>query len=181
MHDERVRSGSGDAAERISRQSHFGPKDGQAPRSRVTAPGPAAALFRAGARGQRRPIRVRAARRAAARRFCGPFVRAAFRAAALRDAADRRRAAVAAWRESAFDDAADRPSRFSAPLTAREREADGLLRRFAARLAYFALCFVLAFALAGGRGSLTPARRAFDSPIAMACLAERAPCLPSRT
>ena len=28
---------------------------------------------------------------------------------------------------------------------------------------------------------LSKARRAFDSPIAIACLAERAPCLPSRT
>ncbi|PYQ08028.1 MAG: hypothetical protein DMF83_07870 [Acidobacteria bacterium] len=30
----------------------------------------------------------------------------------------------------------------------------------------------------GGRG--TPARRAFDRPMAIACLVERAPCLPSR-
>jgi hypothetical protein len=27
---------------------------------------------------------------------------------------------------------------------------------------------------------LTPARRAFDKPIAIACFAERAPCLPAR-
>src|SRR4029079_3222134 len=33
--------------------------------------------------------------------------------------------------------------------------------------------------LGGGNG--TPARLAFDSPMAMACLVERAPCLPSRT
>jgi hypothetical protein len=51
----------------------------------------------------------------------------------------------------------------------------------AARRADSALRFVDAFALAGGFGSFTPARRAFDSPIAMACFAERAPCLPSRT
>src|SRR5438876_7740858 len=31
-----------------------------------------------------------------------------------------------------------------------------------------------------GGGSLTPARRALERPMAMACLAERAPCLPSR-
>src|SRR5262245_31115111 len=31
------------------------------------------------------------------------------------------------------------------------------------------------------RGSGTPARRALDRPMAIACLAERAPCLPSRT
>lgn len=30
------------------------------------------------------------------------------------------------------------------------------------------------------RGTFTPARRAFDKPIAMACLADRAPCLPFR-
>jgi len=32
-----------------------------------------------------------------------------------------------------------------------------------------------------GGGSFTPALRAFDKPIAIACLAELAPCLPSRT
>src|SRR5438270_539530 len=31
-----------------------------------------------------------------------------------------------------------------------------------------------------GAGKLTPARRALERPIAIACLAERAPCLPSR-
>ncbi len=31
-----------------------------------------------------------------------------------------------------------------------------------------------------GGGSGTPARRAFDSPIAIACSGDRAPCLPSR-
>ena len=37
-----------------------------------------------------------------------------------------------------------------------------------------------AFPFFGG-GSLTPARRALDRPIAMACFDERAPCFPSRT
>jgi len=32
----------------------------------------------------------------------------------------------------------------------------------------------------GGGGSFTPARRAFESPIAIACFADRAPCLPRR-
>jgi hypothetical protein len=32
----------------------------------------------------------------------------------------------------------------------------------------------------GGGGSLTPARRAFESPIAIACCADLAPCLPCR-
>ena len=31
-----------------------------------------------------------------------------------------------------------------------------------------------------GGGSLTPARRALDKPMAIACLVERAPCFPSR-
>ena len=39
---------------------------------------------------------------------------------------------------------------------------------------------LLGKALAGGRPSLTPARRAFDRPMAIACFVERAPCLPSR-
>jgi hypothetical protein len=30
----------------------------------------------------------------------------------------------------------------------------------------------------GGGGSFTPARRAFESPMAIACCADRAPCLP---
>ena len=50
-----------------------------------------------------------------------------------------------------------------------------------ARLAAFALCFVRALAPAAGAGSLTPARRAFDRPMAIACFVERAPCFPSRT
>src|SRR5688572_16062730 len=64
---------------------------------------------------------------------------------------------------------------------ARDRRGDGFRRRLPARLAAAALFRVLAFALEGGGGSLTPARRAFDRPMAIACLVERAPCLPSRT
>jgi hypothetical protein len=129
---------------------------------------------------RRRFCRVCAARRAAARRTCGPFVRAARLAAALLEAADLRRAADLAWRARAFRDAAPRPSRFSAPTMARERRAEGRVCRPAARLAYSALRFVLAFAPVGGRRSFTPARRAFDRPIAMACFVDRAPCFPSR-
>ena len=65
-------------------------------------------------------------------------------------------------------------------MAARDRRADGGLRRFAARVAEAALRLVLAEAVLGGGGSFTPARRALDSPIAMACFVERAPCLPSR-
>ena len=112
---------------------------------------------------------------------CGPFVRAARRAAALRATAGRRRAAAVAWRAKAFGEAAARPSRFNAVRVARERRGEGRLRLLPARRADSALRLVDAFALAGGRGSFTPARRAFESPIAMACFVERAPCLPSRT
>jgi hypothetical protein len=108
------------------------------------------------------------------------LVRAAFRAAALREAADRRRAALFAWRDSALRDAALRPSRFSLRSMARERRGEGRARLRPARLADAALFRVEAFAVFGGGGSFTPARRAFDRPIATACLVERAPCFPSR-
>jgi hypothetical protein len=124
--------------------------------------------------------RVRAAFRAAALRASGPLVRTARRAAALRAVAVRRLAADVAWRDRALCDAARRPSRLSAVRTARERREEGWLRLREARRADSALRLVAAFARAGG-GSFTPARRAFDSPIAIACFAERAPCLPSRT
>jgi hypothetical protein len=107
-------------------------------------------------------------------------VRAALRAAALRLAAERRRAAVLACRDSAFRDAARCPSRFNALLTARDRRGDGRAWRRPARVAAAALLRVLALAPFGG-ASLTPARLAFDKPIAIACLVDRAPCLPSRT
>ena len=133
-------------------------------------------------RDARRRCRVRAARRAAARRTCGPFVRAARRAVARRAEEERRRDAVRAWRDSALRDAALRPSRFSARVIAFDRRADFReAPRREARLAYSALRLVFAFARAGGRPSFTPERRAFDSPIAIACLVDRAPCLPSRT
>jgi hypothetical protein len=64
---------------------------------------------------------------------------------------------------------------------ARARRVDVFVRLPAARLAAAALRLVVAFAFAGGGGSFTPARRAFESPIAVACFDERAPCFPSRT
>jgi hypothetical protein len=79
-------------------------------------------------------------------------------------------------------EAAERPWRFSARVVARDRRGDGERRlRRPARLADRALRFVVDFALAGGRESFTPARLAFDKPIAIACFVEAAPCLPSRT
>src|SRR3954454_9735330 len=104
-------------------------------------------------------------------------VRAAFRAACDRLEAVRRRDAVRLWRERARCNAPDRLSRFSALLVARERLAEGRLRR--------ALCVLFAFLADampfGGAGNFTPAFLAFDNPIAMACFGLRTPCLPSRT
>jgi hypothetical protein len=101
-------------------------------------------------------------------------VRAAFRAAALRFDAGRRRAAARAKRDSAFRDAVRCGSCFSARRTALDRFADGRRARRVVRLAFFRADFPFA-------GIFTPARRAFDRPIAIACSVDRAPCFPSRT
>jgi hypothetical protein len=75
-------------------------------------------------------------------------------------------------------------SRRSAFRTARDRRAE--LGRVEPRrdfdISRFACARVRvdAVPLRGG-GSFTPDRRAFDSPIAIACFVDRAPCLPSRT
>jgi hypothetical protein len=105
-------------------------------------------------------------------------VRAAFFAAAERADAGRFRAALRAWRDSASRDAARRGSRFSFRSIARDRAGGGV--RPPAFVAVAAAPVVVALPRLGG-GSLTPARRALESPIAIACLVERAPCLPSRT
>src|SRR5205814_2981113 len=112
------------------------------------------------------------------RRF---FVRTAFFAAAERERGERRAAARFACRDSAFFDADRRGSRFSARLVARERVREGFLRRPVRALAKSrsAWRFVRALPRFGG-GSFTPALRAFDSPMAIACSGERAPCSPSR-
>ena len=106
-------------------------------------------------------------------------MRAAFFAARERLALLRRRAAVRACRDNALREADWRDSRFSAFVTARERRRDGLRRDFAFRRSRAACFFILAEPLFGG-GNLTPARRALDNPIAMACCGDRAPCFPSR-
>ena len=128
--------------------------------------------------------RVRAALRAAATRTRAPLVRAAFRAAAERWLAGRRRALECACFAKARCDAAERPSCFSACLTARDRDRDG--RRFVPDLPLAtsreACRRVRAEAVPFfGGGSFTPERRAFERPIAIACLVDRAPCFPSRT
>jgi len=112
--------------------------------------------------------------RAAAFRRAGPFVRAAFFADAERLEAVLARAALRACRPSDFREPADRPSRLSAPRTARDRFADGVLRFFAVRPFERVDPPFLA-------GTFTPARRALLSPMAIACSGDRAPCFPSRT
>src|SRR5438067_532204 len=129
-------------------------------------------------------VRLRAALRAATRRPRVPLVRTAFTAARRRLAAPRRRALRRACRPSAPREAALRPSRRKARATARERVRDGRRRRAArprrkSRLARARTCLEARPRL--GALSLTPARRALESPIAIACCGERAPCLPSRT
>src|ERR1039457_4476656 len=113
--------------------------------------------------------RVRAAFTAASCRPAAPFVRTAFWAAPRRFAFPRRYALLWAWRESASCAAAAVPPPSRAWGAARDRVGFGL--RPVACGAIFP----------GGGGSFTPARLALDSPMAITCLAERAPCLPSRT
>lgn len=134
---------------------------------------------RAGEQGRPRPpgcgqadrrARVRAAFTAALCRPAGPFVRTAFCAARRRFALPRRCALLRAWRDSAKCDAAAVPSRSRAARVARDRAEFG-----------FRAVALTAFFLPGGAGSFTPARLALDNPMAIACLAERAPCFPSRT
>jgi hypothetical protein len=108
-------------------------------------------------------------------------VRAAFLAAADRAVWPRRRAAACACREIAFREADACPSRFSAPRVARARLGEVDLRPPVCAFLYsrFACRRVSSETepFSGG-GSSTPARRAFERPIATACLADRAPCLP---
>lgn len=107
-------------------------------------------------------------------------MRTAFRAAAERADAPRRRALERAWLLSDFRLAALCPSRRSAPSTARDRLRDVFRRRdFPLARSRFAFVRVRDELLLLG-WSLTPERRAFDSPMAIACFVDRAPCLPSR-
>ena len=110
-------------------------------------------------------------------------VAAAFFAARERSAFVRRRAADFAWSDKARCEAAERGSRLSAFFTARERVRDVFRLRalcpfFRSRFAWRRVLVELVPFFGGG--NFTPARRAFERPIAIACLADRAPCLPSR-
>jgi hypothetical protein len=127
--------------------------------------------------------RVRAALAAAAARPAAPLVRDACFDAAERSAGRRVLAAVRACRAIARGDAASVRSCFSAFNDARDRLVIELLctgarlPRARSRDARFRTD---ADALPGrGGGKLTPARLAFDSPMAMACLVERAPWIPA--
>jgi hypothetical protein len=97
--------------------------------------------------------------------------------------ARRRAAACFACFERADLKADDRGSRFNASRRARERLAEGFV--FLPLLAFSksrSACSRVASGVVpfSGGGSLTPARRPFESPIAIACFVERAPCLPSQ-
>src|SRR5256886_15332227 len=108
-----------------------------------------------------------------------PRVRAAFFAAAERWALLRWRAAERACLESALFEAADRSSRPSAFLIARERLREGALRFapfFSSRLALRRVSFEAAPFFAGG--NCTSARGAFDKSVGIASLSEPARCLP---
>ena len=130
-------------------------------------------LSRGGARGS--------AWRAAAERRAAPFVRTALRAAAERSEALRREAARFAWRESAVRDAVLFGSRLSTRDTARATRGRRRVLRLCwpASNAYSALLRVRSLTLPFFGGS-TPARLACDSPMAIACSGDRAPCSPRR-
>jgi len=107
----------------------------------------------------------------------------AFIAALCSDERPRLLAAPRACRESADFEALDPLSLFKAPSVARERLGDTL--RFPERpltrprAACFRTRAVERPAL--GAPNFTPARRAFDNPIAIACCGDLAPCFLSRT
>ena len=110
-------------------------------------------------------------------------VRAAFRADADRSFLVLFRATACACRDKAVFEAACRPSRRSRRAMAFDRAAEvrfAFLFRPLARSFFAALRVRAGASPFFGAGNLTPARRAFDKPMAMACFADRAPCLPSR-
>lgn len=116
--------------------------------------------------------RVRAALRAAALSSSGPLVSTAFSAASCRASGPRFFAAARACLERLICEAADLGSFLRNPKIACARlPEDSLL---------LACVDFLAFFCPGFGGSFTPARLASESPIAMACFADFAPCFPLR-
>ena len=129
------------------------------------------------------------------RNFCGKLIFVLMicevtRSAAARSAGARyllctrrREEACLACLERADSEAVDRGSRFNTSRRICERLAAGLadlpLRLFSrSRSARLRVDAEVAPFLGAGRS--TPARRAFERPIAIACFGDRAPCLPSR-
>ncbi len=110
-------------------------------------------------------------------------VLAAFAAARCRERGPRFRALLLACRDSAACEAALLLSWRSALVVARERLGEIFLlplrpllkSRWAWRRTFRELLLFF------GGGKSIPARRAFDNPMAIACLGERAPCFPWRT
>src|SRR5262245_28616767 len=133
---------------------------------------------------ERRCALVRAALRAAAARPAAPFVMAALRAAAERSDAGRRDAARLACLESDLREAVSLGSGLRTWDAARDTRGRRRVLRLCcpAAQAYSALLRVLSLVgpLLGGERP-TPARRAFERPIAMACCGDLAPCTPRRT
>src|SRR6266481_912861 len=112
-----------------------------------------------------------------------PFVCTAFIAALCSDERPRLLVAPRVCRKSADFETLDLLSLLKAFSVARERlgETFRLPERPLARSrsACFRTRFVERPALGGA--NFTPARRAFDKPIAIACCGDLAPCFPSRT
>ena len=108
-------------------------------------------------------------------------VRAAFFAEADLAAAVRLRAAVRVCWDNASGETAALLSRLRAFNVACDRLAEGFFPELAFSRSRWALRRVASEVLPGfGGASFTPARRALESPMAMACFAERAPCFPAR-
>jgi hypothetical protein len=126
-----------------------------------------------------RPFRARCEHAASHRRRFR--VRTAFFAAAERERAERCLATRFACLDNAPLEAERRLSRLSARFVARDRFREGLLRRPARPFlrSRFAWVFVRSGPRLGG-GNFTPALRALDRPMAIACSGDRAPCSPSR-
>ena len=84
-------------------------------------------------------------------------------------------------RETARCDAPAVPSRLSARNVARERRADGCRAPLPRLFSRSRTACLRTFAVPRrGGGKFTPARRALERPIAMACRADLTPCTPSR-
>jgi hypothetical protein len=127
--------------------------------------------------------RVRAAFCPARRNPSLPFVRTAFIAALCKEERPRLLAAAFVCRESADFAALDVLSLCKAFSVARERLGDTLPLPERPLARSRSACLRTRFVERPGLGApnLTPARRAFDKPIAIACCGDLAPCFPSRT